>query len=31
VLRLRRKLGNAQRYLESVRGMGYRFVESDPA
>jgi two-component system phosphate regulon response regulator PhoB len=27
VLRLRRKLGTAQRYLESVRGVGYRFVE----
>jgi two-component system phosphate regulon response regulator PhoB len=28
VLRLRRKLGAAQRYLESVRGVGYRFAES---
>lgn len=28
VLRLRRKLGTARRYLESVRGIGYRFVET---
>jgi DNA-binding response OmpR family regulator len=28
VLRLRRKLGAAQRYLESVRGVGYRFAET---
>jgi two-component system, OmpR family, phosphate regulon response regulator PhoB len=27
VQRLRRKLGAAQRYLESVRGVGYRFAE----
>jgi DNA-binding response OmpR family regulator len=28
VQRLRRKLGAAQRYLESVRGVGYRFAET---
>ena len=27
IARLRRKLGNAAQYLETVRGMGYRYKE----